>query len=160
MYESMRTSNPKVVTGIYYIAWIFIGNFVLLNLLLSIIFDAFVTEDEIDNNEEDLEAQQEAEKKKKIMMQKEKERRLKKMGQTIAGSKANMLGLTGQKGLPPSKKNQKTFTAANRIPANLEQLIDEIEDLSAEDIKKHLVGAKVIKKKDKHWYIRPIDEVV
>ena len=45
MYESMRTSNPKVVTGIYYIAWIFIGNFVLLNLLLSIIFDAFVTED-------------------------------------------------------------------------------------------------------------------
>ena len=45
MYESMRTSNPKVVTGIYYISWIFIGNFVLLNLLLSIIFDAFVTED-------------------------------------------------------------------------------------------------------------------
>lgn len=62
MYESMRTSNPKVVTGVYYIAWIFIGNFVILNLLLSIIFDAFVTEDEIDKSEDDILAEQEAEK--------------------------------------------------------------------------------------------------
>jgi len=80
MYESMRTSNPKVVTGIYYIAWIFIGNFVLLNLLLSIIFDAFVTEDELDKDEDDLEAEKEAEKQKMILLQKEKERRMKKLG--------------------------------------------------------------------------------
>ena len=56
MYISMRTSNPKIVTAIYYIAWIFIGNWILLNLLLSIIFDAFVTEDELDNEDDDLEA--------------------------------------------------------------------------------------------------------
>ena len=53
MYDSMRTANPKIVTGVYYVAWIFIGNFVLLNLLLSIIFDAFAQEDEEDRGEDD-----------------------------------------------------------------------------------------------------------
>lgn len=53
MYDSMRTGNPKMVTGVYYIAWIFIGNFVLLNLLLSIIFDAFAQEEAEDADEDD-----------------------------------------------------------------------------------------------------------
>ena len=46
MYESMRTRNPKVVTGVYYIARIFIGNFVILNLLLSVIMDGFAAQDQ------------------------------------------------------------------------------------------------------------------
>ena len=61
MHESMRTNNPKFVTGLYYIVWIFIGNFILLNLLLSIIFDAFLSADEEDAQiEVDIEAEQAA----------------------------------------------------------------------------------------------------
>lgn len=35
----------KTVTAIYYISWIFIGNFILLNLFLAILIDAFAEED-------------------------------------------------------------------------------------------------------------------
>ena len=41
----------KTVTSIYYISWIFIGNFILLNLFLAILIDAF--NDEEDPDEED-----------------------------------------------------------------------------------------------------------
>jgi hypothetical protein len=78
MYDSMRTANPKVVTGVYYIAWIFIGNFVLLNLLLSIIFDAFAQEEAEDAAEDDPETEKALAEKRKQMIEKERERRLKK----------------------------------------------------------------------------------
>lgn len=48
MYDSMRTNAPIYVTGLFYVVWIFIGNFILLNLLLTIIFDAFLRADEED----------------------------------------------------------------------------------------------------------------
>lgn len=35
----------KILTAIYYISWIFIGNFILLNLFLAILIDAFGDED-------------------------------------------------------------------------------------------------------------------
>ena len=35
----------KAVTAIYYISWIFIGNFILLNLFLAILIDGFAEED-------------------------------------------------------------------------------------------------------------------
>ena len=45
LFNSMRASNNnmifKTVTAIYYISWIFIGNFILLNLFLAILLDAF-----------------------------------------------------------------------------------------------------------------------
>ena len=41
----------KTVTAVYYISWIFIGNFILLNLFLAILIDAF--NDEEDPDEED-----------------------------------------------------------------------------------------------------------
>lgn len=50
LYSSMRASQNsmvlKTVTAIYYISWIFIGNFILLNLFLAILIDAFNTEDD------------------------------------------------------------------------------------------------------------------
>ena len=50
LFASMRASNNspifKTVTAIYYISWIFIGNFILLNLFLAILIDAFNTEDD------------------------------------------------------------------------------------------------------------------
>ena len=53
MYDSMRTNAPIYVTGLFYVVWIFIGNFILLNLLLTIIFDAFLRADEEDMNTEE-----------------------------------------------------------------------------------------------------------
>ena len=31
----------KMITALYYISWIFIGNFILLNLFLAILIDSF-----------------------------------------------------------------------------------------------------------------------
>ena len=42
----------KTVTAIFYISWIFIGNFILLNLFLAILIDAFETYDK-ENVDED-----------------------------------------------------------------------------------------------------------
>ena len=39
-------------------------------------------------------------------------------------------------------------------------MIEEIEDLTAEELKLYLKEAKIIKYKDKEWYKRPIDEAV
>jgi len=38
--------NPKILVSIYLIAWIFIGNFILLNLFLAILLDSFIEEEE------------------------------------------------------------------------------------------------------------------
>ena len=49
LYSSMRAANNdpiiKTVAAIYYISWIFIGNFILLNLFLAILIDGFTEED-------------------------------------------------------------------------------------------------------------------
>ena len=58
LYQSMRSTNPKPVTGVFYISWIFIGNIVLLNLFLAILLDAFISENEATEiTEEELEAE-------------------------------------------------------------------------------------------------------
>ena len=49
LYVSMRAAKGswifKAVCAIYYISWIFIGNFILLNLFLAILIDGFAEED-------------------------------------------------------------------------------------------------------------------
>lgn len=49
LYSSMRAANNsmiiKTIAAIYYISWIFIGNFILLNLFLAILIDGFTEED-------------------------------------------------------------------------------------------------------------------
>ena len=59
---SMRAARGnmifKAITGIYYVSWIFIGNFILLNLFLAILIDAFNEEDaEMDEEEDDMAVQ-------------------------------------------------------------------------------------------------------
>ena len=48
MYSSMRSAKGSVflksLTAIYYVSWIFIGNFILLNLFLAILIDSFTSE--------------------------------------------------------------------------------------------------------------------
>ena len=45
MRASQNSMIFKTVAAIYYISWIFIGNFILLNLFLAILIDAFAEED-------------------------------------------------------------------------------------------------------------------
>ena len=41
MRASQNNMLFKTITAIYYISWIFIGNFILLNLFLAILIEAF-----------------------------------------------------------------------------------------------------------------------
>jgi len=48
----MRSADlGYIIPSIYYVVWIFIGNFILLNLFLAILLDSFLIED--DGTEED-----------------------------------------------------------------------------------------------------------
>jgi len=49
----MRSSIHPAITSIYMISWIFIGNYVFLNLFLAILLDGFVAEGEGNQLEED-----------------------------------------------------------------------------------------------------------
>jgi hypothetical protein len=46
LFSSMRGDNEKFLVAIFYISWIFLGNFILLNLFLAILLDSFLSEDE------------------------------------------------------------------------------------------------------------------
>jgi hypothetical protein len=47
LFDSMRNDAlNKYIVAIYYIVWIFLGNFILLNLFLAILLDSFLDEDE------------------------------------------------------------------------------------------------------------------
>ena len=69
MYSSMRSTKGsavmKVLTAVYYISWIFIGNFILLNLFLAILIDSFTTEETEASHEIDIDAENEAIQKRK-----------------------------------------------------------------------------------------------
>ena len=54
----MRSPNlGQFIPVVYYVSWIFIGNYILLNLFLAILLDGFLSEDdeEDEDNLEDLE---------------------------------------------------------------------------------------------------------
>jgi hypothetical protein len=46
LFYAMDSDVNFMITMIYYISWIFIGNYMLLNLLMSIILDGFTTIEE------------------------------------------------------------------------------------------------------------------
>lgn len=92
MYESMRSARGSVImktlTAIYYISWIFIGNFILLNLFLAILIDSFNSEE--DETKASEEENDEAEKKsKEIKEQRLKELKLKRR-KKLGSSTANL----------------------------------------------------------------------
>jgi hypothetical protein len=55
LIDSMRGEINKFIISMYYIAWIFMGNFILLNLFLAILLDSFLEEEdenaEVDDKE-------------------------------------------------------------------------------------------------------------
>jgi hypothetical protein len=70
LYDSMRSTMNKFLVAAYYVAWIFIGNFILLNLFLAILLDSFLGDDE-----EEESAQQDAERKRKKMIKARKKKK-------------------------------------------------------------------------------------
>ena len=44
LFETLRSSVNKFVTILYFISWIFVGNFSLLNFLLAILLDGFTSD--------------------------------------------------------------------------------------------------------------------
>ena len=48
LFDSMKGDIFKPLVAVYYIGWIFLGNFILLNLFLAILLDSFLGEDEDD----------------------------------------------------------------------------------------------------------------
>lgn len=56
MFDSMNSDQNKYLTAVYYVSWIFMGNFILLNLFLAILLDSFLSEeqDDSDNTDDDV----------------------------------------------------------------------------------------------------------
>jgi len=90
LYDSMRSPDVGfIIPSIYYVVWIFIGNFILLNLFLAILLDSFLIED--DGSEEDLlEAERQAAILKHQKILKEKERRIKRLGPSFKMDKTQI----------------------------------------------------------------------
>jgi hypothetical protein len=44
-YDALRSGVAQPITVLYYISWVFLGNFMLLNLFLAILLDGFSTEE-------------------------------------------------------------------------------------------------------------------
>ena len=66
LYDTMRSDVNKVLTAVYLISWIFIGNFMLLQLFLAILLDSFSDENDNDSlktreeiRQEEMQARQE-----------------------------------------------------------------------------------------------------
>lgn len=123
-------SIGQVAPAIFYVTWIFIGNFILLNLFLAILLDGFLNEDE--EIEGDLETIQMLEAQKRAArIEKEKKRRLKKMGAKIDYSAED-----------DSKVGQKKSSVE-------EIYVDDVDDLDELAIREIFMDVGLIKKKDK-----------
>lgn len=68
LYDSMRNDGlvNLIAPVIYYVSWIFVGNFILLNLFLAILLDGFLCED--DESEEDIEEMERLEREKRKIL--------------------------------------------------------------------------------------------
>ena len=69
------------VPVVYCVSWIFVGNYILLNLFLAILLDSFMGEDE--DEEPDAEELLIIKEKQNVLKKREKIRRLKKMGVSV-----------------------------------------------------------------------------
>ena len=88
LYSSMRAANNnmlfKTFTAVYYISWIFIGNFILLNLFLAILIDSFNMADAELEDEENLQSEEQIRIQKRRRLESLKNKRLKTLGASMA----------------------------------------------------------------------------
>lgn len=90
LFDLMRGDIDKILASAFLIVWIFVGNFILLNLFLAILLDSFIEEDEEQEDQEErleriklkqLRAQEKAKRKnrKKVYMKLQKKERPSKL---------------------------------------------------------------------------------
>lgn len=89
LFQSMRSQSSPFIVSIFYISWIFIGNFILLNLFLAILLDSFLEEDDEDLDEEKVLKMKAIKKQKSLLKRhrKHKDKLFMKENQNIKGKK-------------------------------------------------------------------------
>ena len=114
LFDLMRGEIPKLLAACYLILWIFVGNFILLNLFLAILLDSFIEEDQ---QEED---QDEKAERTRLKQQRAKERAKRKDRKKV------YMQARGRKGADaaPSKRQA------------AEEEEEDLEDLDEEQIEK------------------------
>ena len=85
MYSSMLAAKGsavfKAIAALCYISWIFIGNFILLNLFLAILIDSFSeASDDLDDEEAAMKSEEEARAEHQKKLQNQKLKRMKTLG--------------------------------------------------------------------------------
>ena len=66
LFDSMRSGINPYLICVFYILWIFVGNFILLNLFLAILLDSFLEEDE-ESDESSSEREERARRKRFLL---------------------------------------------------------------------------------------------
>lgn len=133
LFDLMRGDTSKILITSYLISWIFIGNFILLNLFLAILLDSFIEED---TEEEDFNIKME---RMKAKLARAKERNKRKNSKKVY-----------MKTLEKKKKNAK-----NAQPSKLyfgqvaEEDEEDLEDLDEEQIVKIFQSQGILKKTKK-----------
>ena len=132
-FDSMRSEVGKWVPAIYYIVWIFLGNFILLNLFLAILLDSFVEEDEQSEMSEEMQAKLELEKQeRKDKREADRMQKIKRLGQSMFKS-GNVAMLIQREKKPKAAFANITNLAGGNMME--EMIVDNIEDLDAEAIR-------------------------
>jgi hypothetical protein len=121
LYDCMRSEVNKIITAIYLISWIFLGNFMLLNLFLAILLDSFAEEDE-SSNKSDEERKRDAEEAREEFLRK----------------KGEVLILEYSEEAMKKGKNKKKggFVKQKKVKKDNEKLMDESFDLEEVKIEK------------------------
>jgi GTPase SAR1 family protein len=130
LQSAVQTQLNKIISCFYFIIWIFLGNFVMLNLFLAILLEAFLEEDNDLSYEEQLAAEQAAEEAKRKQRNKEKERRMKILGKV-------------------SKKATGMTALAKNLNKVEDELIDDIDDLNEFQLREYLIELQLMKSPNK-----------
>jgi hypothetical protein len=115
--DLLNGKNSIIAVVIYMVAWIFMGNFVLLNLFLAILIDAFLDQDDEEEDEDAYERRREAKKARKLARKKKME-----------GKKVIMAGMM---------KVQASKFMFGKMQGHIEEELEDVEDLD-EDIVKNI----------------------
>ena len=170
MYQSMRAAQGsavfKALTAIYYVSWIFIGNFILLNLFLAILIDSFTNEESESAASQMI--QYDAEKKAQEIRQKkldELKRKRRKKLRAAASRKALNLSHRRRSGMSmgaskdlarKSSRQAANFTGEATFDDQTFGLVEDLDDLDPTSIHAMLVKTRVIRprrKASKDWVV-------
>lgn len=148
IYASIASAKNSMVTktisAIYYISWIFIGNFILLNLFLAILIEAFGDENaDMDDTPEMEAAALLAIKTREKKIREEKEKRMRKLGTSKAHIKKIMASkLTRLITNPKTKGGVASFTGRKVLR---ESDLNNIEDMEAQDVRLMMIEQGILK---------------